>query len=235
MTYVPRSCRCRPSWPSCGARWCRSSRFPQENSMSMFRRFSTLFVPAIVLLGICSSASAEAPAVADRCFGCHGEDGVTDNPNIPTIAGVGDFYLENQLTIFAEKARPCITDFLPDGEVVNKCALIGALSENQRMELVEYFAGLEFVPFEQPVDGALAERGSAIHAENCERCHTENGTPSFDDSAILAGQPKAYLARQLRNFRAGKRWQPESMARETEDLQDEGIEALVNFYAGAGQ
>lgn len=201
----------------------------------MFTQFASYVAIGLAVLGLGHTASAQAPAFADRCFGCHSDDGVTENPDIPTIAGVGDFYLENQLTIFAEKARPCITDFLPDGEVVNKCALIGALSEDQRAALVDYFAGLEFVPYEQPVDGALAERGSAVHAENCERCHTENGTQSLDDSAILAGQPKAYLARQLRNFRAGKRWQPESMARETDDLQDDDIEALVNFYAGAGQ
>lgn len=202
--------------------------------MSMSRLFSTLLVPAVIALAFCHSAIAAAPAVADRCFGCHSEDGVTDNPDIPTIAGLGDFYIENQFTIFTEKARPCIVDFLPDRDAVDKCALIGALSANQRAELVEYFAGLDYAPFEQPVDGALAERGSAIHAENCERCHTENGTVSMDDSAILAGQPIPYLARQLRNFRAGKRWQLESMARETERLEDDDIDALVHFYAGMG-
>jgi len=203
--------------------------------MTMLKRISTVLNAGIALFVLIPAAGAQAPGVADRCFGCHGTDGVSNNPNIPTIAGVGDFYIENQLTIFAERARPCITDFLPDGEVVNKCALIGALTESQRAALVDYFAGLDFAPFEQTVDAALAERGAAIHAENCERCHTENGTVSMDDSAILAGQPKQYLARQLRNFRAGKRWQPESMARETEDLEDDEIEALVNFYAGVGQ
>jgi len=201
----------------------------------MFRLISAVLISVVTPFILVSAADAQAPGVADRCFGCHTEDGVTDNPNIPTIAGVGDFYIENQLTIFAEKARPCITDFLPEGEVVNKCALIGALSESQRAALVEYFAGLDFEPFEQPVDAALAERGAVIHAENCERCHTENGTVSMDDSAILAGQPKQYLARQLRNFRAGKRWQLESMAAEIEDLEDDDIDALVNFYAGVAQ
>ncbi len=203
--------------------------------MTMFRLISAVLISVVTPFILVSAADAQAPGVADRCFGCHTEDGVTDNPNIPTIAGVGDFYIENQLTIFAEKARPCITDFLPEGEVVNKCALIGALSESQRAALVEYFAGLDFEPFEQPVDAALAERGAVIHAENCERCHTENGTVSMDDSAILAGQPKQYLARQLRNFRAGKRWQLESMAAEIEDLEDDDIDALVNFYAGVAQ
>ncbi|HKL54415.1 MAG TPA: c-type cytochrome [Wenzhouxiangellaceae bacterium] len=203
--------------------------------MTMFRLISAVLISVVTPFILVSAADAQAPGVADRCFGCHTEDGVTDNPNIPTIAGVGDFYIENQLTIFAEKARPCITGFLPEGEVVNKCALIGALSESQRAALVEYFAGLDFEPFEQPVDAALAERGAVIHAENCERCHTENGTVSMDDSAILAGQPKQYLARQLRNFRAGKRWQLESMAAEIEDLEDDDIDALVNFYAGVAQ
>lgn len=203
--------------------------------MTMFRLIWTATILGGALFNLNTAASAQAPGVADRCFGCHTDDGVSDNPDIPTIAGVGDFYLENQLTVFAERARPCIVDFLPDWDAVDKCALIGSLSESQRTALVEYFAELDFEPFEQPVDRALAERGSAIHAENCERCHTENGTVSMDDSAILAGQPKQYLARQLRNFRAGKRWQLESMATETEDLDDEEIEALANFYAGVEQ
>lgn len=200
--------------------------------MTTSRLFSTLIVLCISPMGLNQTASAQAPAVADRCFGCHTEDGVTENKNIPTIAGVGDFYIENQLTIFSEEARTCIVDFLPDWDALDKCALIGALSDDDRAGLAEYFDGLPFEPFDQSFDQALAERGASIHSENCERCHTENGTQSLDDSAILAGQPIPYLARQLRNFRAGKRWQPESMARETEDLEDDEIDALVNFYAG---
>ena len=191
--------------------------------MTMSKLFLIALVLGAGLLGSSPAASADAPGIAERCLGCHTGDGVTDDPNIPTIAGVGDFYIENQLTIFAEKARPCIVDFLSDWDAVDKCALIGALSENQRTELAAYFDGLDFAPFEQPVDAALAERGAVIHAENCERCHTENATQSLDDSAILAGQPIPYLTRQLRNFRAGKRWQLESMACETEDLEDDDI------------
>jgi len=203
--------------------------------MTIFRLLSAALILIVTPFVLVSAAGAQPPGAAERCFGCHGEDGVSDNPDIPTIAGVGDFYIENQLIVFAEKARPCIVDFLPGWGAVNKCALIGSLSESQRAALVEYFAGLAFEPYEQPVDTALAERGAVIHAENCERCHTENGTVSMDDSAILAGQPKEYLARQLRNFRAGKRWQLESMAREVEDLEDDAIKALVNFYAGVAQ
>lgn len=203
--------------------------------MTISRLLSTVFVLGFTLTSSHIVASNQAPGVAERCFGCHTEDGVTDNRNIPSIAGVGDFYIENQLTIFAEKARPCIIDFLPDWDAVNKCALIGALSPSHRAELAEYFGGLDFEPFEQPVDEALAERGAVIHADNCERCHTENGTQTLDDSAILAGQPIPYLTRQLRNFKEGKRWQPESMGRETGNLDDDQIEALVNFYAMVAQ
>ncbi|MFO7764493.1 MAG: hypothetical protein R6V61_12260 [Wenzhouxiangellaceae bacterium] len=197
------------------------------------RQSSSILVLGAVLLGMSHTANAQAPSAADQCFGCHNEDGVSDSPNIPTIAGMGDFFLENQLTIFAESARPCLVDFLEDREAVDKCALIGALPENTRAALAEYFDGLSFESFDQPVDQVLAEQGAALHGDSCDRCHTANGTETWDDAGILAGQPIPYLVRQLRNFREGKRWQPESMARETEALTNDQIEALANFYAGA--
>jgi sulfide dehydrogenase cytochrome subunit len=177
-------------------------------------------------------AGAQAPTVIERCTGCHDRTGRTDDPDIPTLAGIGRFYLENQFAVFAAEARPCVIDAL-DGDV-DKCAIIGSLTEAQRRELAAHFAQQDYRPFEQRFDDALAERGEALHAARCERCHTDAGWEPLDDAGLLAGQPIPYLVRQLEFFASGARWQPEFMASETDGLNDEQIRALAHFYARAG-
>ena len=52
-------------------------------------------------------AASQAPEGADTCVDCHGENGVSTDPTIPTIAGASPFFLENQLIVYQEEARPC--------------------------------------------------------------------------------------------------------------------------------
>lgn len=186
----------------------------------------------VVLAGAVECASAEAPAVVQRCAGCHGESGITTDPDIPTLAGVGRFYLENQFAIFAAEARPCVVQALDDD--VDKCAVIGALTDEQKQQLAKYYDGRAYEPFQQPFDDALAERGEALHAERCERCHTESGRAPRDGAGLLAGQPIPYLIRQLEYFAGERRWLPESMAPQIEDLDADDMRALAHFYARAG-
>lgn len=190
-----------------------------------------LFAP-IVLSLTASLSFADVPPAAQRCVGCHNEDGVTDNPQIPTLAGLGQFYLENQIAIFSAEARPCVVEALEDD--IDKCVVIGSLNDTQKVRLAEYFDSLPYRPFEQEFDPELAREGESIHAEQCNRCHTDSGRNPRFDAAILAGQPIPYLVRQLEHFRAGRRWQPKTMASKTQDLDREQIEALAHFFARSG-
>lgn len=152
---------------------------------------------------------------------------------IPTLAGIGSFYLENQFAVFEARARPCTVEV--QGDAVDKCALVASLDKAQRRAVADYYSAFRYRPVEQDYDPALAEAGGVIHAERCERCHTEAGREPLDDSGLLAGQPIAYLRRQLEVFISGARWQPKSMASETESLDSDDIEALAHFYARAGE
>lgn len=180
---------------------------------------------------VLAQVPTDAPPEAARCIGCHNETGVTDRNHIPTIAGMGEFYLENQMIAFVEQKRPCKINFLLEHDPVDKCALLGSLSEEKQMAVAAYFASLEHQVFPQQIDPSLAEHGAQLHQAHCERCHTENGTEPLDDAAILAGQSIGYLIRQLHNFRAGTRWQPTIMSRRTKDLSERDIESLAHFYA----
>ena len=188
---------------------------------------------ALLLTGL-NVAIAQAPAAAENCASCHNDNGVTTDPNIPTIAGVGSFFLENQFAIFAEGARPCAADAFADDAADDHCALVSGISEDDRMALAEYYGEMSFEPYEQEVDAALAEQGASIHAASCDRCHTDSGAEPFDDAGILAGQPIPYLIEQFEHYKAGERWQPESMA-EVMQLSEDEMKALANFYAREAQ
>lgn len=184
------------------------------------------------------AAAAGMPDAAGTCADCHGDNGVSSDSAIPTIAGASGFFLENQLFIYQEEARPCVADVFEEADEAppadDHCALAKGLSEDQIVELAGYFESQEFSPAEQPVDEALAEKGAAIHERSCDKCHAEAGSLDLDDAGILAGQWKPYLLAQLRHYQAGERWQPEKMEPEIKKLSEDDMKALVEYYASEG-
>lgn len=210
--------------------------------MKILRNQSIYLALGASLLLAANVTAGEMPASAETCATCHSENGVSDDPEVPIIAGASSFFLENQIAIFAEEARPCEADFFkeeaaePEHDIAaeDHCALAAEVSDDEMIELAEYFSSKPFVAAEQEFDAALAEQGSSIHAKNCERCHTENGSLALDDAGILAGQWKHYLIEQMEYYKAGKRWQPEKMEPEMQKLGEEDVKALAEFYASEG-
>ena len=93
---------------------------------------------------------------------------------------------------------------------------------------------MEFAAYQQDVDAAMASKGEEIHGASCDRCHSEAGSEPFDEAGLLAGQSKAYLIANMKHYRDGERWQPESMQSAMEGLSDDDIAALAEFYAREG-
>jgi len=202
--------------------------------MKNMTRQSLTIAAGLVLATGMGTAVAEMPAAGEACVACHSESGASDDANIPNIGGVGSFFLENQFAIFGEEARPCAADAFADVEADNHCTIVQGLSEDDAMALAEYYGEQPYTSFEQEVDAALAEQGASIHAESCDRCHTDSGSEPFDDAGVLAGQPIPYLIEQFKHYKAGERWQPESMA-EVMQLSEDEMKALANFYASEAQ
>lgn len=203
-------------------------------------------IPAILagagLILALDVSAADMPEAAKVCADCHGENGLSDEPEVPIIAGASSFFLENQLAIFAEEARPCAADYFeaeaaePEHDITadNHCVLAAELADDAMVQVAEYFSSQPFQPAQQEVDAALADQGASIHAGACERCHTEGGSLALDDAGILAGQWKPYLLEQMKFYKAGERWQPEKMQPEMEKLGEADMKALAEFYAREG-
>lgn len=194
---------------------------------------------ATLLLANVTSVWAEAPAEAEACASCHGEKGISQDSDIPIIAGASDFFLENQLFLFRDKGRPCAGELFSQREESppkpDHCALAADWSDDDIAKLAGYFSKLPHQSAEQSVDAALAQTGKAIHEQSCDRCHAEGGSLALDDAGILAGQWRPYLIRTLKSFRADERWQEEKMAEATSELSDDDIKALAEYYVSEGQ
>jgi len=72
-------------------------------------------------------------------------------------------------------------------------------------------------------------KAGASVARSCIMCHGENGLSSMAGTPSIAGQPEVYLARQLRDFRDGKR-RNEVMSIMAQ-LSDADIDDVAAYFA----
>jgi sulfide dehydrogenase cytochrome subunit len=179
---------------------------------------------------------ADLTALTPVCNGCHGDNGVSVNNMVPTIAGQPFTLIEDNLLAFRDGERACDETPFMKGESVAlvsaMCAVVGTLGDNEITLLAEFYEQQTFEPAIQSFDPDLATRGFGIHQEGgCELCHSNGGRESNGMSAILAGQWTPYLERSLLRIRAGERAGPKVMNRAIRDLSDTDLAALVNYYA----
>jgi len=187
-----------------------------------------------LLLGL-SFATTALAADATSCAGCHGTDGVSTDTNVPTIAGLSAGYITATMGDYKKKERPCSDMAVMTGDKkgtkTDMCKVAADLSAADLDQIAKAFAAKKFVAFKQAADPALAAKGKALHANLCEKCHTEAGSVADDDAGIMAGQPAGYIKTQLTDFKSGKRSMPSKMQPKFEPIQPADIDALTQFYA----
>ncbi len=188
-------------------------------------------------LGLFASVSmaGDLESVVENCNGCHGDDGVSQWTDVPTIAGVPEFVHADALYIFRDEARPCTESKYRQGDTsraaTTMCAVAADLSDDMIDKIAAHYAGLPFVPAKQDFDADLAAAGKAVHEAECDRCHSEGGSNPEDEAGILAGQQMGYLTDTFAEYRAGEREQPKKMEEKLSALSDDDIKALVHYYA----
>lgn len=169
---------------------------------------------------------ASAVMLSNTCAGCHGTDGASGGPSIPTIAGLSSAYFVETMEGYKSGDIPStIMGRLAKGYSSEEFALMG-----------DYFAKQKFVAATgQKVDAGKAEEGAKIHEKYCEKCHSESGTVADDDSGYLKGQWKSYLAAQMMDFQNKDRKAPKKMAKKLKKLHKKhgpaGFEALIEYYS----
>lgn len=190
--------------------------------------FLPLLAPMLAL------SAAPDPKVVESCQDCHGANGVSTAQDVPTIAGISTVVESDALKSYKGKTRPCPKVNYKRGDTKREgdmCAVAKDLSDAQIADLAAYFAGKPYARMKQPADAAKAAAGKAIHARDCNKCHSAGGTDPADDAGILAGQPVGWLKSSLDAYRKGAIEQPKNMKSVVMKLSDADIEALAHYYA----
>jgi cytochrome subunit of sulfide dehydrogenase len=203
--------------------------------MKVYRRH-LLVITAVVGMSLAGSAmSAALGQLEETCASCHGMDGASTASDVPTIGGMSPAYIEYNLNAYKKKERPCpeteVKSGPNKGKKTDMCEVARDIGESDIGQLAKFYAGKKFVRASQSFDAELAMKGKKIHLDLCEKCHANDGTDVKDDAGVLAGQWTPYLRLTFQQYKAGKRNMEQKMKPKIKKLDDEGIEALLNYYA----
>lgn len=146
----------------------------------------------------CSLASlpvgaTETPFAARlaACAACHGANGNSPSPVVPSIAGQPSLFIENQLVVMREGLR----------EVPVMKAVLDGINDAEIVALARHYAALPTLPAPAPLQLDKQRAGAALSQQAlCGTCHLpdyrgQNQVPR------LAGQHEAYLLLSMKQFR----------------------------------
>ena len=171
----------------------------------------------------CAADIAAGKEKAELCVGCHGEGGISQLENTPSLAAQPDLFIQWQLVFFRAGTRK--------NEQMQP--VIEQLNNEDIRNLGAYFASL--APPKAPPDENpdMSKKGAqAAAGRRCASCHTDSyaGTKGV---ARIAGQREEYLVKALREYKSGARagGAMAAMADVAYPLSEEEIEALAHYLA----
>lgn len=177
----------------------------------------------VVLAGLLGSAHAEdaIEPLAITCNNCHGVNGVSVGPNMPSIGGLPEAYLKNIMLEWKTGARYSAT----------MGRLIKGYSDEQIAALAKYFSAKPWVPAAQTTDPKLVALGKKVTAR-CAGCHGETGKSEDSETPSLNGQWSQYLQLEALKYRDDTVTMPSRQMRNAaKKLTDEEVKAVSEFYA----
>jgi cytochrome c553 len=161
---------------------------------------------------------------AELCVGCHGDAGISQTENIPSLAGQPDQFIQWQLVFFRAGSRK--------NEQMQP--IVEQINNDDIRNLGAYFATLTPPKASTQDDNPdLSKKGAqAAVGRRCASCHTDTfaGTKAV---ARIAGQREEYLVKALHDYKSGVRsgGAGAAMSDVAYPLSDEEIAALAHYLA----
>lgn len=183
----------------------------------------------ILLLFVESALAAPDEAPTQACMPCHGENGVSQVPMFPNLAGQQTDYLKKQLSDFATGRRK--------SEV-----MVTALAEIKASDfpaLAAYYSAQKPASINVELSALIAEGRKLFHEGNeatglpaCSSCHLDAGEGSGRYPRVAA-QNAAYILQQLHDFNAGTRHNDRGrpMREVARLLTEDQMKALADYLA----
>jgi cytochrome c553 len=183
--------------------------------------------PFVAMMLVCATSfSVPAATLEERiapCLACHGENGQSTNPEIPSLGAQTAPYTLIQLFMFREKLRR--NDIMNDA--------VKGFSDDDLRTFSDYVSKLPAPqPVAAPSDPARLERGRALIRKNrCDVCHNLD-LAGRDNVPRIAGQREDFLAKTMREYKANVRpGYDASMGDVVQPITDAEILDLAYFAA----
>ena len=196
-----------------------------SDSRMFMKTLSSFFVASFtaLLLGTPALSWADMPAKAGACIGCHGPNGNSTMPGIPSLAAQNSRYIYMQLRDFQEGRRH--NDMMTP--------MTAGLSKDDMREIADYYSKQKLSSKGFKADAAKAKLGQAKADETlCAMCHLgefvgQNEIPK------VAGQNFDYVVKTLKDFKAKTRTNDAgNMTSVASTLSEEDIENLGHYISG---
>jgi cytochrome c553 len=181
---------------------------------------------AVAALLICAQAPLHAETFAERvapCLSCHGEQGQSTRPEVPSLGGQTTFYTLIQLYLFREKLRSV--------EIMNDATK--NFTDDDLRTFSDYIATLP--PPGPPLDAGDEQRTHKarvlIQRNHCNACHTLD-LSGRDNVPRIANQREDYLIKTLRDYKNNARYGYDAtMAEALAPVTDQQILDLAYYIA----
>jgi cytochrome c553 len=183
---------------------------------------------ACLVLAACAAEAQQQDIEAGRskaqaCAACHGADGNSPTPEVPSLAGQTWRYLYIQLRDFKEgrRSNPLMSP------------MAQPLSREDMIAVANFYAAQPLKPQAFRVDDAKARLGKAKSEETlCTMCHL-GGFMGQNEIPRVAGQNYQYIVAQLKAFKERTRTNDAgNMTAVARTLSDQDIENLGHFLTG---
>ena len=179
-----------------------------------------------LLLTVLAATSAHAGLFEQRqaqCQECHGANGVSTTPAIPSLGGQPETYVLYQLVAFREEQR----------KVPAMNAIMKDMSDDDLRAAAAWIATLPPPPpSKEPGDTARMARGQALADKNrCGFCHNPDYS-GHDQIPRLAHQREDYLQAALHDYKVETRIGGGAMMSEVlYPLKDDDLADLAYYMA----
>ena len=193
----------------------------------MRRQLSSYVIGAFSLAACLVPAfAADDAALQEKvavCSGCHGENGISQTENIPSLAGQPDQFIQWQL-VFFRAGSPKNQQMQP---------IVEQITNEDIRAFGAYFSKLTPPKGAEDSDPDLSKKGAQVAVgRRCASCHTDTyaGTKAV---ARLAGQREEYLVKALRDYKTSQRvgGGGAAMADVAYHMSDEEITAVSHYLA----
>ncbi len=188
----------------------------------------TWTLPVINLIGQGNPLTGESLARRHDCKKCHGETGISDENDTPSIAGQARPYSFKQMVEYKNKVR-------------QEKTMVKKMRELSYQDIADLAA---FYEMQKPEDSVIRNQSTAApklvsegdHSRfliACAKCHGQWGEGIGFEVPAIAGQKAEHFMDTMNEFKEGDRSNDlyGRMRFISQQLTDEEIEELANYYA----